>query len=463
MEIQRNKEWYVSLVQKMGTGTYSNRELRKLVDEVDAERGVEVKGTFHYSGIEHRLVKLGCEAIRDDSRKGVGREIPMIYSITDLDAVKEKLIRKGCTCPKTAVSKSKSVAEEAKASMVEAKEVCFVPEPKVEPAKLPAIPREDICRNVMKILSLAKDKEKVVIQLADIEKTIGKKVQKGTVVSWLDRVKKNLPTLQYENILGWGGGIKFPQPKADLLDLGRMSEVWYGKMIYPYKSALGIKNAKPAGKKEVVVVQPGDITPFEHDVIYLTAGILRGSGKGEAKNISDLEASVSKETKVHLNLNEYRAIIRKESGLAEVPGGMLKIKLANGDKSWQRIKKDHGPINLRQEVVFRLHESVSWVTSNVTSLIEGEVSVISRISAKDGIYKISFPPLQQNYGVLRSLFLKFREDPENPVDTGDTIIVGKDLYDKLIRDYRAAAFEHDNQSRRYLIDTEEWAEREALS
>lgn len=428
--IKRNNEWYLGLVEKIGTKMLTNREFYALMDQYDTEKGIEVSAFAHHQVLTRLESTGGVDIIADDTRKGHGREKPTILSISNMDKV-ISAFSKSTTTPSAKTKAEKAVK-------------------KVE-RKAAVVPRMELVDRVYSILLQAKNDG--MLSLSKMAKCIGISSLCGSQFNgWLNTLEKFGVKISCAR---YGDGWKFDNIPASIIDLGKAGNKWFGSDRYPWRKDSGIGNAKPVEIKEhhiPVSKTIGDLSPMEHDILYLAAGMIRAEGKDKCYDLTDLNATINKILRIRLLKNDFLSLLKLDENFYVDQMAFAKVRLKDGDKSWKAVKAAHGPeTQPKKKIILRLKMSEEYLKTFGFS----EVSVRSRYSDSDNIYQIMITPNSMEYSKLRKLISTMRFGDGEDVFTEDELIQG------LIRDVKVMNSSWDRSSPRYIIDSEEWEIKEA--
>ena len=438
VKIQRNNEWYLSLVEKIGDQTLTNQELYALIDRHDISLGIEPSAFSHHQILKRLVSTGGVEIVEDDSRKGHGREKPVVLSISDMDKVV-------------------SVFSVKKSSPKEAKEVS-APKEKKEPKKRTVVsPRKELVDRVYSVLLLAKN-ESGPLTLSKMAKHLGITSLANTQFKgWFTTLEKFGVQIYYKSS---GLGYTFGKPenlRAAIVDLGKAGNKWFGDGRYQYKKDSGIpETAKPAVIREIIPTKSlGSLSPEEHDIIYLSAGVIRLAGILKSYDLCDLNATLNRKLRIRISKNDFIELLKTDNNfIIDQAGAYPKVRLKNGDESWNDIKKNHGPESQpKKRILARIKLSEAQIKERFGF---DNITIVSRINENDNFYQILVAPTFVEYAKLRRLIAFLREED------GEGIFTETELVERLVRDDKVMNSSWDKEDLRYIIDSEGWLEEEAI-
>ena len=256
-------------------------------------------------------------------------------------------------------------------------------------------------------------------------------------------------------------GAKFDNIDGAMLGLSRAYEKLY-KVQIPHKVELKVEKAIPVIRRTYSAPSKSEETSSfsntEHDILYLTAGLIRGTGATARIFISDVCTTLKNIRDEWVDSDALKKLISREPELSmDNSCGSYKVFLTKGNSSWDKIKTTHGPHKQEIEILARIHTSLRYLQS-----IFGENNVTVEVDYDDydGVYCIKTHSDEVSMSKLRELIATFRETEDKR--RGDFFITKKSLFEKLRRDNIKIKVKYSQESKRFLIDSEFWLEVEAM-
>lgn len=377
------KIWY----SEKRSSVMTAKDIYSIFERVDAEMSILKEGEekdYHYY---RYLLEKVLEILGDQIEKErIGVSMSYSLKIKDYETLKE-VIERFENCIKESKQPSNETKKQAATSSVG--NISSMREP-----TLLASMKKSVIEEVWKILSWMYKNGKEMIDQPEIKDVIGKRFDDKVLISW----KKVLESYGVQINVRYIG-------KLEILSIRGIQEAFTAiKSVAKDNFDLDLKIPERKERQEEEKKVDMSIDENTCRMYYAIGGLIMKNGSNKSLELD----VVCKYLRENFGINQTKeGIMKSLSGTQEIIclySQSSKLKLRNGNESWEIIKKKYGPMNFPKWVDARLTLSQQILTEYFP-----EVKMLSKISENDAIYRITYYDTKHSMSKWTALYRKFRD------------------------------------------------------
>ena len=357
-------DFYVRIIEKMGTEPVTTKELYHIIDDVEKEFNLQHDSNRYIKSAKRICSILGDQiAVEDDPKtKGHGRMKPKIYLISEDWA---KIV----------------------APLVVAKE-------KAVPVK--SSRDKEWIEKIYSLLILANNSNQE-FQLEDVRKGLGDDSIKGaTLIHWSEKAKKFGVSLEIKPSSFGKRKMSFMiigNIKTSFITLNDAYKKITGEQLPNIGFQIGMKIGKRIKRREVA---PGETeqeaTKEQYNgfpLLYYVGALIKHENK--SLPILDIAKTLSRADHI-ISTEDILKEARKEPNLFKISSDRSSMRI-EGETGWYAIQEKYSPEKYtRYEVIAR----ISLPQDILNSEFKVRAEILSEISENDNIYKITVSYSEQD-------------------------------------------------------------------